>query len=284
MNELGDKRLSGLTVGLSLSESEDLGRLGFAETHMRLMLGELARGLLISGASILYGGRIDPEGYTDFLRNEIERYGRHDGRLIVCLPWSVHRAMTLAEIEEARGDFGLYGDLLSLGPEGTPIAFDSGRGQAPEPVGPEETAASLSAARQTMTGMAHVRVLAGGKRHGYQGAIPGVLEEALLSLAAGKALYLAGGFGGVTGDLARGLGLDPAEALPDLADEAVPGMDRLDEAAEAGRWTSEQNGLDEAENRRLAVSHRPGEVTSLVLGGLRSLASARSDRLAMEDG
>jgi SLOG-like protein len=40
-----------------------------------------------------------------------------------------------------------------------------------------------------------------GRRKGLQGNLPGVVEEALISLDAGQPIYLAGGFGGVTMDI-----------------------------------------------------------------------------------
>jgi SLOG cluster2 len=266
------KNLSGLLVGLSVSESEDLARLGFAETHMRMVLGELARSLLLAGASILYGGRIDPSGYTDFLRREIERYGDREGGLLVFLPWPVHRAMTLQEIATARSDLGIYGELVCLGTDGERVADDTDRGEDPPPVSKEEAADSLSAARKKMVECAPVRILAGGRRQGFVGHMPGVLEEALLSIDAAQPLFLAGGFGGITAGIATELGLDPDGVLPALGDPP-PQLGEIAARAEQAGWSPGDNTLDPQENHRLAVSHRPSEVASLVLGGLRRLAT-----------
>jgi len=42
---------------------------------------------------------------------------------------------------------------------------------------------------------------------GYRGTIPGIAEEASLSLEAGQPLFLVGGFGGCARDIAETLGL-----------------------------------------------------------------------------
>jgi hypothetical protein len=268
--------LSGLLVGLSVSESEDLGALGFTEAHMRMVLGELARSLLLAGASILYGGRIDPDGYTDFLRREIERYGDREGGLLVCLPWPVHRAMTLEQIKAARSDLGVYGELICLGADGEMVPDGMDRGEDPPEVSEIEAADSLSAARRKLVERAPMRVLAGGRREKYAGHMPGVLEEALLSIDAGQPLFLAGGFGGVTAAIVTELGLDPEGVLGGVG-EPTSWPDAVAESVEKAGWPVEANGLEPEEIRRLAVSHRPGEVASLVLKGLRTLAVNNQD-------
>lgn len=280
----GQASLSGLLVGLSVSESEDLAQLGFAETHMRMVLGELARSLLLAGASILYGGRIDPSGYTNFLRREIERYGDREGGLLVFLPWPVHRAMTLQEIVTARSDLGIYGELVCLGADGERVDDDADRGENPLPVSEEEAAESLSTARQKMVESAQVRILAGGQRQGFTGRMPGVLEEALLSIDAAQPLFLAGGFGGITAGIAVELGLDPDGVLPALGDPP-PELGEIPARAEQAGWSPGTNALNDEEIRRLAVSHRPGEVASLVLSGLHRLVNTDQDeRLELADG
>lgn len=46
---LGPDALREVRVGVSVSESPDLGRLGLVETHFRLALGEIARVILLGG-------------------------------------------------------------------------------------------------------------------------------------------------------------------------------------------------------------------------------------------
>ena len=125
-----------------------------------------------------------------------------------------------------------------------------------------------------MTTITQARVLIGGKRHGFEGEIPGLMEEALFALGAKHPLYLAGGFGGVTLDIAASLGVDDGTWLPARPDtpaddpRLVAGRVKLRALAQDRAWTGLNNGLTDDENRRLAASHRPGEIASLVGLGL----------------
>jgi hypothetical protein len=51
-----------------------------------------------------------------------------------------------------------------------------------------------------MGGITHGRVLIGGRRHSFEGEMPGLLEEALIALEARQPLYLAGGAFGAAWD------------------------------------------------------------------------------------
>jgi hypothetical protein len=50
--------------------------------------------------------------------------------------------------------------------------------------------------REAMCQDTDARIMMGGRVSGHQGKYPGLLEEAYLTLCAGKPLYLVGGFGG----------------------------------------------------------------------------------------
>lgn len=117
------------------------------------------------------------------------------------------------------------------------------------------------------------RVLIGGRREGHLGVIPGLLEEALITLEQGHTLYLAGGFGGMTADIARRLNVDGGEWLPSIeptpmTDATRAALQKLETIAQAAEWKGLNNGLSDEENRRLARTHRASEVAALVSLGL----------------
>ncbi len=273
-----------LRLGISVSESADLMRLGLVEAHLRLALAEVARAMLIAGARILYGGHLDPNGYTSFLRAEMEKYSRRDRPLTVCLAWQEHRRIPLADLVAAEEDLGLYGKIVYLSADGQEVPREFERTELAEAV--EDAALrrqALTALRDYMTAKTHARLLVGGKRAGFQGLYPGVLEEALLSIRGERPLFLAGGFGGVTLDIARVLGLDPEGHLGEIGanqdrDAGLSeGLAAIEAAAQEAGWHAEQNGLSLDENLRLAATHRPSEVASLVALGLgRSNPNERS--------
>ena len=86
-----------------------------------------------------------------------------------------------------------------------------------------EASESFTAMRRQMAANCDARVQVGGRKTDFSGPISGLCEEALLTIAAAKPLYILGGFGGASRDIAIELGLlDEACRVPRLpqADEA----------------------------------------------------------------
>lgn len=287
--------LSGQRVGISASDSADLGRLGLLPSHFKLALRELARIVLVGGGTLAYGGHLVPGGYTEFLISELHRYaqsglfdaGHRSPALLVCLAWQEHRHCSLAELEEADSQLGVYGEMRCLDLEGRVIA-DRSANRLPEgepyPTDKAVLAQGVGALRTYMIGQTSARLLLGGKRQGYTGAMPGVLQEALLALRAGQPLYLASGLGGVTLDITgsidgRCAGLCPRHGTdPPLDQAASAGLDELRALIGSDGWPRLNNGLDEAENLQLAMTHRPAEIAALVALGLGRWAQSRAAR------
>lgn len=262
----------GFTLGVSVSKSPDLPRLGLTETHLRMALGEAAHATLIASGRLSYGGHLRSDGYTAFLVHECEKYGSRNRPFTGYLPWSVHRALKADEIATHRREIGLYGTYVFLGPDGSPLDDPTAdRGAAAEPVSAEETADSLTAARHYMTATCDGRLVVGGQRTDFQGRMPGVVEEAILAIRAGQPMFAAGGFGGAAGDVVRVLGLDPDNWLG-LPDEVGrPDLQELARAVDETGWSPPSNGLTIEQNQQLAVSYRASEVASLVVHGLTNL-------------
>ena len=125
-----------------------------------------------------------------------------------------------------------------------------------------------------MTGITQARVFIGGRRDGFQGAMPGLLEEAILAIEQGQPIYLAGGFGGLTLEIAIALGLGERDWFPTQqglsnADQGLPErLGRLREIVKSNKAQSLANGLTEQQNRQLAACHRPSEIAALISLGL----------------
>ena len=74
----------------------------------------------------------------------------------------------------------------------------------------DERAEGLTMMRIVMQKETQARIVLGGKVDGYKGRMPGIAEEALLSLQSHQPIFLLGGFGGCTRDIAETIGLaDP---------------------------------------------------------------------------
>lgn len=266
--------LAGLRIAVSASESPDLARLGLVETHFRLALGEIARSVLVGGGKLAYGGHLEPEGYTAFLSQELHRYSRRDRPMRVYLAWQEHRRFSLDDLDQQRQELGLFGDIVCLDPRGEPVDPREARGAAPEIVNDAELRGrSLTSMRQFMAKDTHARVLIGGRRSGFQGSLPGVLEEALISLKQGQPIYLVGGFGGVALDIIKALRVDDGTWIPIQEDTSrderlLAGIAELEVIASGEGRRGLSNGLDDAENRQLAATHRPTEIAALISLGL----------------
>lgn len=269
--------LKGKRLGISISDSPDLDHLGLTEMHFRMTLGELARTVMIAGGELYYGGHLHPEGLTAFLINELERYGRKDRPLKVCLAWTVHCQMTAAQIEEQVDYLGLYGEIHFLDPDGERIECKADQPKNENDFAPEERAQALTSLRNYMTDNTDARIVVGGKRAGFEGAMPGILEEVGLSIESRQPLFLAGGFGGAAIDAIRTLRSEHAEWFPEDAfgtevdSRLQDGIRNIAKLASEANWDGFQNGLSNEENGVLAASYRPSEIAALVGKGLGNL-------------
>ena len=228
-------------LGISASVSADLARLGLLETHYRVAIGEVTRSVLLAGGGVIYGGRLDPAGYTNFMLRELQRNVRRDRPLLACLSADSHRGTSPEEMEDFRQELGLFGRLVILD--------------------------DLTSLRRYMVEHQVGRVFLGGRREGFEGRMPGLVEELLLTLQRGQPTYLAGGFGGITYDVARVLGVPNLPEWP-IATEAA-GLDEVRALASSGGYRGLHNGLTEEENLWLTTTHRPAEIAALVSRGLR---------------
>ena len=277
--------LQGHRIGLSVSDSADLPRLGLGLLHQQLVLRELARTVLVGGGTLAYGGHLRPGGFTRFLVSELGQYARaglfgeapQQRALLLCLSWQEHRRNSLAQLDLVDAELDLYGELRCLDPAGQ-VLRDRGAGRSPEsqPDISDEALleASRSAQRRHLVEHTAARVLLGGRRHESSPKLPGLLEEGLLALQAGQPLYLAAGLGGTTLDMAAVIDPACAALCPRLPTDPPPGpgaaagLAALRALVGGAGWRRLDNGLDDSENRHLAMTHRPAEIAALVSLGL----------------
>jgi len=139
----------------------------------------------------------------------------------------------------------------------------------------------------------NARICVGGKLFGYNGKMPGVLEEVLIAFDMNKPVYLIGAFGGVVGDVCKAI---RGESYPESLTEAWQirhnaGYSDLQEIALASKnhadyaciQTTLQGvaiaklavdaGLDEMSYMRLMQTPFVDECIYLILQGLKKLAS-----------
>lgn len=284
--------LRGVTVGISISESPDLGSLGLGvglpgdrEPYLREAMTEIALYLLRYGASLAYGGDLRPGGFTFALFELVHSYRQDAEALPVAnyLAWPVHLNMP---DDQLRANLALFvggGRLILLDPEGHPIgspeaSFDevlaARRERMASTQPPEDEAAAwasgLLAMRRTMARDCSARLLLGGRVQGYKGAYPGLAEEALLMLEARKPLFLAGGFGGCTRDVIAAVdGANGWRKRP--PEETGPGYAEIMEHLAQHTPHDLRNGLPLDQNKILFETTSVPQIVKLVLAGLAGL-------------
>jgi len=215
-----DAGLAGKRIAMSMSPSNDVHQYGFSPTHLREAMLDLSRYLLISGATLVYGGHLGEKGYTLALTELVRTHNRIAGikpveRLQVYLPWP----LPVSDAERSR-----YKEVAQINRVPRPSGIDESLHPdfIPEPSRFDADASPLHryAFAKGMTEMRTrtaqddrivARIVLGGPagpvvaeqpgqpptEQWYRSRIPGVLEEVWLATQAHQPVFLIGAFGGV---------------------------------------------------------------------------------------
>ncbi len=255
------------SVGISISESPDLGVLGLSDGHLRDAMAEIALHLLASGTSLAYGGDLRQHGFTRLLAELAGRYRdhpRHAGTIVVTdyLAWPVHIRMTSNELAAFSADHEPAAHLVFLALDGARLAPEQRLGLSAHEPQEDEWTKGLTAMRIVMLADIRARIVLGGRVEGYKGAMPGIAEETCLSLEARQPVFVLGGFGGCARDIAETVGLAErwAGSREDWSGRRCFHKYSPDDL---------NNGLSCEENLVLARTPHIQQAVSLVSGGLR---------------
>ena len=242
---------------------------GLSEEHLKEAMCEVALHLLADGGDLAYGGDLRPGGFTRVLFELLDRYRRGGGagdaaRVANYLAWPVHIRMDAETLEANISGLKGRARLVLCGRDGEPMSARTRGKMPPREPDEREWSEGLTAMRRTMLDRTDARVILGGRLDKYKGRMPGIAEEALLSLESERPVFLIGGFGGCARSVAEALGL--ADTLADPA-PTWPGHDKLK------RYGAKDlhNGLTFEENRILAESPHIGQSVALILRGLHRL-------------
>ena len=255
------------SIAISISESADLGVLGLGVCHLREAMAEFAIHLLSLGASLAYGGDLRAGGFTRLLSELVWRYRRRVDEyacVVNYLAWPVHIRMEAARLRSLLAEFEDVAQLAILAEDGTRMTVEEREALPRHEPDEREWEVGLTAMRKAMCTEADARILLGGRVEDFKGRMPGIAEEALLSLQSGQPAFLVGGFGGCTRDIAEDLGL-----VSRWAGSRPAWCSR----AEFEGFAEEDlvNGLSLEENRFLASTSHVEEAVTLVLRGLYRL-------------
>ncbi len=282
--------LKNVSIGVSISESDDLAELGYGVAHLKDAMLEIARYIFALGGKVCYGGDIRNGGFTELLFDLLAYYKADKKvssgqRLISFLSWPNYLELT-PEIEAQlvhNVSFRKVVPVKSVEIKDLSVAIKSDSA-----INRFIWADCLTQMRLTMQKSCDARVFIGGRRTGFKGKYPGILEEFMLSLDSKKPTYLIGAFGGIAKDIIRALDGQDSQTFTTLAykqdedykqftvyhdskrpDFPIDFEGLLEKIQNYGfSQLSESNGLSEAENRRLAVTPHINEMIYLILKGL----------------
>jgi hypothetical protein len=295
---LHDRSLQDLSIGLSISNvaEDELQALGLSDLHLQDAMLEIARYCLAQGSTLVYGGDLRPDGFTENLLDLVRYHNDALQKQFIpvrnFLAWPSHQTLEAEWIANRR-------DALRIVKVDAPEDLKTAK-LLPEPNAGSETFSSyiwarcLTAKREQQIQHIQARIMLGGRTTGYKGKYPGLVEEALLTMRAGKPLFLMGGFGGAAAAVIQALQGQTPEALTEtyqcrndsyknlmtefnqqikaqqLAIEPIdyPALNKT--FAEIG-VSGLNNGLSLEDNQRLFVTQNQEKALRLILKGINHL-------------
>lgn len=262
------------TVAVSISESPEMEILGLGPEHLDDAMTEVARHLLSLGARLSYGGDLRVKGFSNLLFELVSKHRRdltepESGAGVTnYLAWPVHVGMPTSAIIELSESLKGTADLVCLWADGAVMSLDERTSMGSRPsLSAQDWAEGLTAMRERMLHTSRARVILGGRIANYKGRMPGVAEEALLSLRSGAPLFIIGGFGGCARHIAAALGIAQM-----FADDETASWSGLDEFSNFGH-DDLHNGLSPDEAATMATTPHIDEAVTLLIRGLLRLSS-----------
>lgn len=301
--------LTGLRVGISIAESDNLEARGFTPSGMNRLTVRFNDALLAEGATLAFGHDWREAGIMDALcRSALASFGApepgaSEPLILNLIPWPDETRVEAEILSRLRG-------ILKIEEAGLPEGLKELAARAEDDFELRLYLRSrgLTHLRRQLTLRSQARICIGGRERRFSGRYPGILEEALLALRKGDPVYLVGVLGGAAERIGQAIlegaerpllfGEGPflatdghrplAQIYRDRATRSVFTDPLEDESLDLERsWRelrnlsperfSKANGLDIHENRLLLNTPFEEEAISLVLRGLRRLREARTE-------
>jgi hypothetical protein len=271
--------LDGQRIALSVSASADLERLGLTEEHCKLVVAEISRAIMLAGGTVVYGGNLDPNGYTRILFEEAQRFGGGRPLFENVLAESEYSKETTDDLKQVQRKFAEFGRLKLISSSGRVVEVEDLQDRRNRATVPE----SLTAMRQYVTNNTDARIIVGGKLEGFQGRVPGVIEEAQLTIQARHPLLVSGGYGGASAAIAKLMrpidftAWTPSDDFPHGIDDVVirsvlSGYEEMYKTV--GGQIPHAESLDEKLLHQLTISHRPADIATATVQLLSQLCSS----------
>ena len=289
-------KLHGRRIAISVSESEELEQLGLSDHHLNDISIEIARYLIVNGATMIYGGDLRKDGFTELFSELSYQYkylSDKEKRFVNYFPFPNSKAVSdddLANIFKKQVEAKFIDIPKHLGAIDTEKKY--------EPFKSIEDRYILSECyadmRVIMANEIDARIVLGGKQKNYAGYFPGIVEETFHSLNSGKAVYLLGGFGGATKSIIEIIsGSKPHQLTNEFQFDSDFLKDFRKFASDKSEVKldydfisdffkqhsiesiSKQNGLTPEENQILFESTNIHELVFIIIKGLQNILSVK---------
>ncbi|MCF6158039.1 MAG: TIR domain-containing protein [wastewater metagenome] len=294
-----DGVLDNWRIGISISDNPtgNYSTHHLHPDHLKRLSQDLARHLLARAGTIIYGGDLRKDGFTQFILDEAialkTRLNTENIHVENHLAWPLY--ISDPEIVAWRAK---YSGVIKSIEHNIPsdIKKDIDKDAFIAPSGTENKyvwSRCLTQMREKSIDTSHARICTGGKLAGYHGKMPGVLEEIIISIKKNKPIFLLGAFGGVVGEVCKTI-TDKSLAEPITEHWQITnngGYFELQKKAKQDNQNADyteiksilesmsiedlarSSGLNSDDYQRLMASPFVDECVHLVLKGLKTLAS-----------
>lgn len=282
--------LKGKTIGISISESDNLNELGYGVPHLKDAVIEIARYILASGGKLAYGGDMRQGGFTELIFDLLAYYKAdktlqpHE-RFYSYLAYPLSTILTLEKQAELRQNVSFK---KITPPADLQIANTNEFLKPDSPKNLYVWTRCLTKMREEMEAECNARIFIGGRKKGFKGKCAGILEELIIAIEHNHPVYLIGAFGGITKDAIEALkGYKPDSFSNEYyfdnddymkmfllfnskhPDDIIDYPKYLSQLQKIGlNKIAEQNGLSVEDNLRLTTTPHISEMVYLILKGL----------------
>lgn len=283
-------------IGISISEisKDEMIHIGQDYKHLINLSQEIAKQLLARNSTLVYGGDLRKDGFTQYLFEEaqvVQAITKSEKKYIKnYISWPIYLNDSV-DIVEWKASYINVADMIEVDPSNDIHDLISCREKFLLPANPSNNyvwSRCLTSMREIMTNDCDIRICAGGKMLGYKGRLPGVLEEIIIAIKLKRPIFLLGGFGGVTkkvcdliesGKVPEELTLDwqirnnknYKELVEIYKSKGLSELVDYNNLLKSINIKSLSNGLDEDENLRLFSTPFADEAIHLILKGIKKL-------------
>jgi hypothetical protein len=285
--------LKGKTIGISISESDNLSELGYGLSHMKDATIEITRYILALGGNLAYGGDMRQGGFTELIFDLLAYY-KGDRELNPNERFYSYLAFPLSTTLSLQKEAELS-HIVSFRKIAPPddLQIDN----TDEFLKPDSArnlyiwARCLTKMREEMEKECNARIFVGGRTTGFKGKCPGILEELLIAIENKHPVYLIGSYGGITKDAIDALKGNKTESFSEkyqFINKDYNGMVSLFNSKHTDtpikydlyfstlknlglNRIADLNGLSIEDNLRLTTTPHISEIIYLILKGLTNI-------------